>query len=359
MTTAMATTSTDIHAKILAYVAGAFAMVEHHSPIKVELIYAPSGTYRGEPMKAWGPENSPELFGDHGHARVNHLVSEILEIAENYADSFGSGRHRFVIRVHQALGGRTTSAFTILPSFDNDDQAASGQGGDAPTEKGLVGQLMRHLETRDRNGKEMLQAVLGAMSQSMGQLRDENTDLRGQINGMVKERVDWMAKIEEAASKEHDRQIEAMQATAKEERKTNATNKIVNLLPVFLSQYLGSGAKKPGDPKRPPSPLAKLVGELVESLSEDQRGQLGDILSMEQQITMGEIVKVVQAGDSMLLPAMLADFAGSLTPKQGAAIFATMQPEQQAMFAKAIQLATAQTETKNTTANGAAQTEAS
>lgn len=337
--------SEDVHTKLLAFLAGAFAFIELKACIRIELQYAQEGGYRPEPLKVWSPEVNLELFSDRGHVHIERLVVELVEIAENHADSYGRGRHRFIVRAHQHMGGRTTHAFHLLPSSDGDETAiaTTGSGGlERPTHDGLVGQLMRHLETRDRSNEKNLAMMMGVVNHHAMQMREENTELRAEIAKQRNERVEWITAIEEAKSTEHTRQIEALQVTAKEERKTLATTKIVNLFPVLISKVLGSGKASKGAANKPPSPLAQLVGKLADSLTDDQKDVIGSLLTMEQQIAFSEIVDVVHNGDSALLPAMLSDLMTSLQQPQIVKLMQTLDADQQKMFAQAVQLAQAQ-----------------
>jgi hypothetical protein len=342
------------HTKALAFLSGALALEGHHSAVKIDLSYSPAGGYRTDPLRSWSRERDPQYFepGEDGATNqvyTEQLVTDIVEIAEGHADSFGTGRHRFVIRVHQHLGGRQTHAFVLLPTYQGEDQSVGGMGSVdlVPTSAGVVGQLMRHLENRDRASQQTLQSFLTAINHHAIQMREENAELRAQLAAKDKERLEWLTTIEAARSTEHDRQIQAQIVVSKEERKTLATKKIINLLPVVLSQWMGSGkgkSAKPGkdgktaDPK-PPSPLAKLVGQLIESLSDDQRTQLGDLLSIEQQISFVEVVNVVENGDSILLPTMLNDLVSTLQPRQVASLMALLTAPQREMFVGAVKIA--------------------
>lgn len=361
--------SEELHDKLVAFLANALARTEHDLVTKIELTYSPQGGYRPDPLRVWRRQDpNDELFFQDADGKPNHiltqkLASEMFELASNHADSYGTGTHRFVIRAHKHIGGYLTHAFKVLPSFDGDDQALAvgGNGSEiVPTPTGLVSQLMRHLENRDRNQKEMLQSYINGMGHVAQQLRDENTALREQLAAQVKDRMEWLDTVEQARSQDHQRQIEALTATSREERKSHAAKKIVNLIPVALSHWMrGSAkAKKPGatngEVSKPPSPLAQLVHKLLDTLDEDQRGQIAAALQMEQQIALMEISDVVEAGDSVLLPAMLHDLVGTLQPSQIQTLMALMNGEQRIMFVQAMKLAQAQATQTETDAADAA-----
>ena len=114
-------TTEDLHGKILAFLVGEFARKEGRQCTGVDLLYAPGEGYRDEPIRKWVRTDEPELFEFQG---AEGLVSTILEIAEGEVDAKPSGRHRFVVRTHQHLGGRATMSFALSPTYVG--------GGDVP-----------------------------------------------------------------------------------------------------------------------------------------------------------------------------------------------------------------------------------
>ncbi len=353
--------SDDSTHKILAFLASAFALEGTQMCLRIELAHAPLGGYRADTLKTWTRESSPEMFDPRNQVFTERLVSEIMDIAENHAESYGAGKHRFTIRMHQGMGARLTHSFSLLPSVDSDAEAglipigSGGPGGQSlgshvdlqPSQSGQIAQLMRHLENRDRLALSKDMAYLQAMNQHAIQQREENQDLRAQLAAKDRERVEWMQTIEAANSKEHDRQIEARIVIGKEERKSQVTTKLVNLLPVFMSKLLRSGkdAAAP-NPNQPKSPLAQLVSKFFESMTDAQREAIGELLEMEQQITLTEIMAAADGGNTILLPQMLRDLTKTFSPRQIGALLSALGPEQQQMFADLVKLATAQADPK-------------
>lgn len=107
-------TTEDLHGKIMAFLAGEFARKEGRQCVGIDLIYTPGDGYRDEPIRKWVRPDDPELFEMPG---VEGLVSTILQIAEDEVDAKTSGRHRFVLRTHQHLGGRATMTFALSTRY--------------------------------------------------------------------------------------------------------------------------------------------------------------------------------------------------------------------------------------------------
>ena len=342
--------STDIEQKLLSFLAGQFALQHHQLVVKIELLYAPASGFSPESLASWSAEDgqNAELFSERGHVWVERLCGKILELANSHADTYGQGRHRFQVRAYQHLGSRQLHAFVILPTYDGSDQALVQQQLAEPSQTNLVGQLMRHLENRDRGQREMFESFLRAMTHSVNTIKDENQALREALANRDMERMNMLLKIEEANSKEHERQIEAKTVIADADRKDYAVKKVFGLLPVAISQGLSHLAKKKdgGDDKpKEPTPLAKLAMRLMGSLKTSQREIIEDTLSIEQRILLSEAARVAADGGSLILPALLHELAASLQGKQVGVILNALEPEQREMFAAVLKLASAQTET--------------
>lgn len=355
--------SSDIHSKLLAFLASALARTGTEMAMRIEVEYKPREGYRKDTLRKWTREGDPEIFtatdpgsanadGDatlSGMAFVEALTSEIIDIAETRADSEGHGRHRFLVRVVQHYGERLTHMFTILPAFDSDaaaDEVAlvgpEGATGKelAPTATGLVSQLMRHLEARDRQQERLLGTMMQAVGHQANLLRGENTELRQQLAEKDRERMQWLQQLEEARSVEHDRQIEAQTVVAREERKTIATKKIAALLPVVVSKIATPDNAKPSDSAAPPSALAKLLQQFLVSLTVEERGAILTALSMEQQAVLMEIGRVIQGpGDSPLVATMVADLMHTFSATQLTTILTALSEEKRGVFVRILQLA--------------------
>jgi hypothetical protein len=363
----------DHHEKVLAFLGEALGLTHHQSCVKIELEYAQPG-FRADKIREWSRQTTPEVFGDDATRALvfaQRLTSEVVSTAEGHADSYGIGKHRFVLRTFQALGSRTVCAFVISPSVDSNAQALAVQGAgpgvdgsggyvtpglaDRPDGVGQIGQLMRHIENRDRLAIQKEQAgmqkdiaYINAMGHHVKQLVDENQALRQMLAEKDKQHAENLAAIEAARSQEHEREIQAKIVFDEQERKTFATKKVLALLPVIVSKW-GRSQKKAEASGKVQSPLTKIIGELLASMDDRQRDHLQELLSTEQQIAFSEIASVVEEEpDSVLLPQMLYDLASSLKAQMGP-IMAILNETQQKMFVQAISLANA-TQANNTKA---------
>jgi hypothetical protein len=110
------TSMEELHSKILGFLAGEFARKEGRQCTSVELLYTPGSDFRDEEIRQWIREEDSELFESFVH--TEKLVSMIIEIAENAANTKPAGKHRFVVRTYQHLGGRAHHPFALSPSYN-------------------------------------------------------------------------------------------------------------------------------------------------------------------------------------------------------------------------------------------------
>jgi hypothetical protein len=358
--------SSEIEPKLLAFLAGQFALAGHQTCTKVELEYTPRQGFRPDPIQTWTPQSHPEFFGqftpgdgedesdvaklaEKRHVFTQRLVGEIIELATNFADSYDSGTHRFTVRTHRHLGGRSTFGMALRPAFrgESDGETESLE----PTNSGVVGQLMRHLENKERGLREMMGTFLQTMRHAVDTIREENESLRTQVASSHEWRQKTMDAIEEARSKEHDRELELAIVMGEKERKEFMVKKVANLLPVAASiaaRKLGAGKDdgKSSAKKAPPTPLAVTLGKLAMSITDEQKSGLQSALGMDQVIALQTIIEDALDGGSLVLVTLVHDLVGTLKPSQVQALMGMFTQEQATYFVQAIQLAKASTQTQ-------------
>jgi hypothetical protein len=272
--------SEDLHRRVVTFLATEFARKEGRQCVRLELSSAQPGL-RGDVLRTWDRHEDPELFAQ--LARTEELATTVLRIAEDHADSFGSGQHRFELRTEQHLGGRQKLSFRILAGASGDSDV-NGSGEDAPTAMGMVAQQMRHNEVHMRMSAQMYQTTLGVMQRQINDLNEENAKLR-------RDRVEHLSELEVAQSKRDERDLAAMIQVAADRRKDLAFGKLMQLAPVFAGRLLGNGK---GPEAGAPTPLAILVNELARSLTPEQVAHIASSLSPNQQILFVEAMRAAE-----------------------------------------------------------------
>ena len=355
----------DLHARLLAFLMDAFSREEHESCVRLVLFHAPGNDYKKEELDSWHPGNPAHAHLFDKEQRnlifIEKLAGDILEKAGQYASTFFTPqKHAFIVQAHKPYAGYRPHRFVISPEFRGGSEELMVGGGEpgvggsgfAPTQTGIISMLMKHIESKERGSMQKDQAIFGAMGHQLQKALEQITDQSEQIKQLLRERTEYMGMIEDAKSKEHERQIEAHVVTASEERKTSATKEIMRMAPVAISQWLGSGKGKgkngaAGTSGKPPSPLAVAVSKLIGLLTNDQQVEIEELLSVKERVMLGEAMAIVDNGDSDLLPFIVHNLVTSLMadgPGRVAQLMALMRPEQRQLFLEAVTLAQAKAE---------------
>jgi hypothetical protein len=269
--------SEDLHGRVLSFLRAEFGRSEGRQCVRLELSSAQPGL-RGDVLRTWDRHEDPELFAQ--LARIEELATTVLRIADDHADSFGAGQHRFELRTEQHLGGRQKLSFRILAGAGDSDNNSGGE--DAPTAMGMVSQQMRHNELHMRMSAQMYQTTLGTMQRQIADLNEENARLR-------RERSEHYNELEEARSRRDERELAGMKQMAVEQRKDMAFGKLIQLAPIVASRLLGKGDEPSASSAS--SPLNILVAELATSLTPEQVTHIASSLSPNQQILFVEAMR--------------------------------------------------------------------
>lgn len=205
---------------------------------------------------------------------LHTLVDDVLQRAQNDANGIG-GVQRYELQVFD--GGKKVSArfaFRLQGEDEGVDPAVSGE--ETATSKGLLTQLMRHLEQQNRTNGSAIGAVVSMMQKTME--RQETT-----IERLLEERERDRERIESARGSEHQRELELMDAHRKGEREDMIFAKINSLFPVLLNKISGKEAM--------PVEQQNLLAGLVDTLSEEQFNKIISALKPEQQIVLLTVIK--------------------------------------------------------------------
>jgi hypothetical protein len=206
---------------------------------------------------------------------LDNLAAMIVSRAQMDADGVGPAIQRYTLTSYIGVGndekasGRQT--FRLRGNSDIDVDGDEEAGEESPTNKGLLSQLMRHNEANSRTIVQSTGAILTSMARRMEQ-QDKL------VEKLMEDRLRSLEIVEEAMTRKHERDMEMAQVNAKEQRIAFGLNKIMSLLPVALSAL--SKGRIPADK----SPMALMVGELVDGLTEDQIKSIATNLSAEQRI---------------------------------------------------------------------------
>ncbi len=276
--------SSELHAKLIGFLGGEFARKEGRQCVKVELLYAQQG-FRDEMLRAWVRTDEPEIFENLG--LTEKLVSEIIEITEGHADSFGQGTHRFTLRTHQHLGGRATCSFKVAPSFST--------GEDEPTtaltkSQGDLGIIAQHAGMLARNNTQMYQGTVGVLAATNRQLLEENNEIRTRLRSLERE-------LDEARSDQLQREFDISVQMKKHARTDMGFQKLMQFGTIAMAKMAGGGDAEKGSSSALAG-LSMMVFEFGKSLRPDQIQVLMTTLDFAQKAMFMEILNSVMPKDS-------------------------------------------------------------
>lgn len=208
--------------------------------------------------------------------QIPALRDEILGRAQDDTNSSGVKLQRFIL-VALEMGENTGPRFPFRIRGEEEEE---GDGEEAPSEKGIISQLMRHNEV-------MMRTMTQGQKQLIDTLTRQNQILADQNQMLMQKQVEGFQAIEEARGNQHQREMELLAVGGAEERKTAATQsaikKIDTLLPLVMTKLTGGKLLTSGQ--------SKALEAFTNSLTPSQAEQIGGMLSPEQQILFLKMVE--------------------------------------------------------------------
>jgi len=219
----------------------------------------------------------------------------LAELAENVdaavtADAEGlGGLQRYVVA---ALRG--ADQITRLPlRVSGTEMTADGEPLDSEpaTMKGVLAQLMRHLEAQARMFTLGYGQVLSVMQRTISRQQ-------AAVEAAEDVRLESVALAERMMSEQHERDLSVQNTQHEVDTREKMFNKISDLLSLGAAHVLtpkDDGNGKPAAPA-PPSTVGVLLKQLFESLGEDQIEELRKVLTLEQFLVISRLVQETGVG---------------------------------------------------------------
>lgn len=215
------------------------------------------------------------------------IAAVIWEEARNVASAY-PGPQAFLLTAHEKEDVDFQAPLTST-GFRVDASEGQGQGdmtgSEPPTQEGLLGQLMRHNENKEKTINSMLSSVISYL------VRD-NEKKSEALEQFFSTRLEMMKTMEELTSKKHEREIAAKEQEAKIERNKEMFGRISSYLPVVVNHLAGKEVVRQKDTE-----LELVATELVRTLSTNQLDVIREsgMFKPEQLVLLGTMLeKVVQ-----------------------------------------------------------------
>jgi hypothetical protein len=238
---------------------------------------------------AYGPSKEPiQTFQFNPNEDLEGLTIDIVSEAKKAAEEVGAGKIYFTLRMDgNSKAQRRFSLEHGRGEDDNPDELVSDFI-PSPTEKGVLGMLMRHQEGTMR-------LALSGQGDAFRILRSELRDARERIATLEKERIRYLQEFEEILQNNHERELNHRQAERAEVRKDHAIQSLMALGPVVVNKFLGQKAvpTAPGHG----TPLEAMLSAFIASLNPDELQRIQGILSPDHLVALLEIFKQVQANE--------------------------------------------------------------
>jgi hypothetical protein len=276
----------ELHAKILGFLMAEWARKDNRQLVCVDLLFAPGNGFRDEEIRKWVRADEPDFFAE--FVNVEKLVTQIIEIAEGEADAKPSGKHRFVVRTHQHLGGRGNLSFALSPSYTGGDETALVPNGSGSRGNGEVAAA----QILAGNNAQLMRTNTQMFDGTIRVLGQQNLSLHEQVIALTSENAILRRELEEARSNKMDREFQIAMAAEKNARTNAGFQKLLQLGTVVVAKFGADGAA--GQQLGEGAPLPMLIGEFYQSLRPDQMGVLMQSLDMAQKILFMEIVNMVR-----------------------------------------------------------------
>jgi hypothetical protein len=248
--------------------------VESYGPIfKISLRHVSAGQKVGSEIHQF--QVSPQMTG--------YDIEALATNIETYATDDASG-----------MQDGSTQRYVLLPFFENDKDKPHGRlvfavGGDsfgedgnelvseAPNQRGLTSQLMRHNEAMAK----ML--VLGMQSVMQSQQRTIVQQSQ-QLEHVSDKHFEAVALIEEMSSNKHERDLEAKRLDLKQQMQIETFQNVKMLVPAVVNRLSGKKVMK-----EPVTPQQMLLKKFMDSIKPDQFQKWLNEMNTEQRIAIMEL----------------------------------------------------------------------
>ena len=262
----------------MSFLSGEFARKEGRQCVGIDLIFAPGNGYKDEEIRKWTRVDQPELFDvPNNFANLEGLVTEIIGIAEGETNAKPPGRHRYMVRTHQHLGGRAIQSFALAPQYTGGgDDVALTTGG-----KGDQSIIANHASQLMRINAQMYEGTIRVLGSQNADMRQENAELRA-------ENINLRREVDEARSNKLDREFQIAMAAEKNARTNEGFQKLLQLGSVVAAKI--GGVSEGGGTG---NAALMLLVEFGKSLRSDQVNTIMGLLDMSQKIMFMELLNML------------------------------------------------------------------
>lgn len=213
--------------------------------------------------------------------QIPYMVDDIMSRAQTYADGLGSKLQAFKLEAI-VEGAKTGPNFPFRLRGEGEEEDGE-DGEEAPTEKGMTAQLMRHNEALMR----MLVMTTGSSVQHLQRQLEASGKT---IQELVAAQNEQRKLIEVANSEQHERDMQMLLTSGQEERKGALFKQVEQLIPVVIRKMSGQPLLTTSE--------QSLLEPFFASMSEDQLRAIAQQLTPQQQIALFQVYNEIKKAAS-------------------------------------------------------------
>lgn len=218
------------------------------------------------------------------HDSALDITTQLHEAANDDAEGLGGLQSYVIASYFMAVPDKVRErlSFRLAVETDGDDEINQTE---APTERGLTQQLMRHNEANAR-----------VMTMGMGEVvRQQNRMIERQatmIENFMDKHMGLLELQEKMMTASDQRDIAKMQVVSKISREDAALEKFMELAPIVVNRFMGQKMLK-----EDATPTEMMLADFAKSLTPQQMEVMMKTLTPEQSLKMIEFISLQQKRD--------------------------------------------------------------
>lgn len=198
------------------------------------------------------------------------IAQAALDAARQDASATG-GPQRYALVAVGSGGPVARKVWRVAGERMSDEGAMS----EPPTLVGLLAQLMRHLEAKERTHHQGLGTVLSAYQSLLERAH-------GRIDGLERLELERAELAERLRSQAHDREIQAAEAASQHELRSRMLARIEPVIPMLTSKLFKL-------PLAPGDQASSALDQLLSTITPDQVGELERVLTDGQRAALAAL----------------------------------------------------------------------
>lgn len=222
---------------------------------------------------------------------TDDIIFQIDESSSQWADNSGEGLHRFVVQMYH--GENPVAWDTVFPfqKLGRAPEAGPNEFGfatEGATQKGLMGQLMRHNEALQGNFMKLVEFNQRFMMHTI-------SGLQTRMGEMEKRHWDSVQLYEDLLDRRQERELKNIESANRMQRWNRITEILGGVLPLLAAKVLGGPLAVGALPHSATNggPAMEALRQVALSIRDDQVAAIMPILTTEQNLALMQLRELV------------------------------------------------------------------